>query len=99
MVFAVHAVARPRAPARGASAGRKQRGVSAELDALAPGAALDRERSDRADADERRADDHGGIHAIDELLAGVVAAGCSEHRCQDRYTEHTAELTDGVVCA
>ncbi len=47
--------------------------------------------------DERGADHHGGIHAVDELLARAVPAVDGEHQGQHGVTEHAAELTDGVV--
>ena len=58
---------------------------------------LDRERRDRSDGDECRADHHGGIHAIDERLAGPMAAVAGEHGGQNGHAEYAAKLTDGVV--
>ena len=58
---------------------------------------LDRERRDRADGDECRADHHRGIHAINERLAGPIAAVAGEHGGQNGHAEDPAKLTDGVV--
>ena len=58
---------------------------------------LDCKRGDRADRDECRADHHGGIHAIDERLAGSIAAVAGEHGGQNGHAEYTAKLTDRVV--
>src|SRR4051812_46477519 len=67
-------VAGRRAPAGGAGACRDEPDLRGELDRLGLRAALDRERGDGADRDERRADHDCGVHALDELLAGAVAA-------------------------
>ena len=62
-------------------------------------AALDGGGGDGADRDERRADHDRGIHAIDELLTGAVAALAGEDRGEHGDAEHAAELADRVVGA
>jgi hypothetical protein len=56
------------APTRGAGACRDESDLAGNRNVLGLRAALDGERGDCADRNERRADHDGGIHAIDELL-------------------------------
>src|SRR4051812_49954395 len=74
VVFGLGRVAVRRAPARDAGARRDERGLVDDRYRLGPRAGLDRERGDGADRDERRADHHGGVHSLDELLPPALAA-------------------------
>src|SRR3954454_16251643 len=94
VVFGLGRVAVRRAPARDAGARRDERGLVDDRDRLGSPAALDRGRGEGADGDGRRADHHGGIHAVDELLPRAVAAVDGEHGGQHGDTEHTAKLAD-----